>query len=444
MGAEAARPQRPAVIRRFRGRDRVRLTPCVAALMLAALSAVAGTLLAQQAGRQPTRQAPVAAACRPSAPVPTRQPARSTWPALTDRLNQNTVTVISGNPNGTYLYLAFDMSAVLDDGNDLRVLPIIGKGGYQNVMDVLHLRGVDLCITQSNIMSYLKKTGEFGPNIDDAPRLHRQALQRGDAHPRRAGHQEHAGSQRQEGQLQRRRQRHAVLDPAHFRAARHQGAGGQLRSGRRLPAREVGRDRRHHPDRGQADGLVRQVQARARHDAAAGRLHGGARAGLLPGQADATRIIPTSIAKGSSVDTDCRRRGARRLQLARRTRTATAVSALFIDAFFAKFAEFQKPARHSKWRETNLAVDAAGLEAVSGRRGVAGEEPERHRPSSRAHPDRPGLARAQAARAAPDNPAEQERLFQPVHGVGQVAEAIAAAVVRRMHLVQEQAPRGRE
>ena len=33
-------------------------------------------------------------------------------------------------------------------------------------MDVLHLRGVDLCITQSNIMSYLKKTGEFGPNID--------------------------------------------------------------------------------------------------------------------------------------------------------------------------------------------------------------------------------------------------------------------------------------
>ena len=47
---------------------------------------------------------------------------------------------ISGNPNGTYLYLAYDMSAVLDDGNDLRILPIIGKGGYQNVIDVLHLR----------------------------------------------------------------------------------------------------------------------------------------------------------------------------------------------------------------------------------------------------------------------------------------------------------------
>ena len=75
--------------------------------------------------------------------------------------------MISGNPNGTYLYLAYDMSAVLDDGNELRILPVIGKGGYQNVMDVLHLSGVDLCITQSNIMTYLKKTGEMGPNIEN-------------------------------------------------------------------------------------------------------------------------------------------------------------------------------------------------------------------------------------------------------------------------------------
>ena len=77
------------------------------------------------------------------------------------------MTIVSGNPNGTYLYLAYDMSAVLDDGNELRVLPVIGKGGYQNVVDVLHLRGIDLCITQSNIMSYLKKSGEFGSTIDN-------------------------------------------------------------------------------------------------------------------------------------------------------------------------------------------------------------------------------------------------------------------------------------
>ena len=113
---------------------------------------------------------PVAAGAQQ--PVQVKRPPPQPTPAARyasqrDTLNQNTVTVISGNPNGTYLYLAYDMSAVLDDGNALRILPVIGKGGYQNVMDVLHLRGVDLCITQSNIMTYLKRTGEMGPNIEN-------------------------------------------------------------------------------------------------------------------------------------------------------------------------------------------------------------------------------------------------------------------------------------
>jgi TRAP-type uncharacterized transport system substrate-binding protein len=122
----------------------VRKLVCTAA---AAIGAACLTLAASAALAQPVKR-PAPAAVTPAAK----------FNALRDKLNQNTVTVISGNPNGTYLYLAYDMSAVLDDGDNLRVLPIIGKGGYQNVMDVLHLRGVDLCITQSNIMTYLKET----------------------------------------------------------------------------------------------------------------------------------------------------------------------------------------------------------------------------------------------------------------------------------------------
>ena len=34
------------------------------------------------------------------------------------RINSNTVSVISGNLNGTYLTIAYDLSAVLDDGDD--------------------------------------------------------------------------------------------------------------------------------------------------------------------------------------------------------------------------------------------------------------------------------------------------------------------------------------
>jgi TRAP-type uncharacterized transport system substrate-binding protein len=116
-----------------------------------ATSLVTGAALAQEQKRAPLTR------------TPTQQ-------ALSERLNQNTVTVISGNPNGTYLFFAYDMSAVLDDGDNLRVLPVVGKGAFQNVKDILHLKGVDLGITQSDIMSFLKKTPEFGSNIDD--RMH--------------------------------------------------------------------------------------------------------------------------------------------------------------------------------------------------------------------------------------------------------------------------------
>jgi hypothetical protein len=33
---------------------------------------------------------------------------------------------------------------VLDDGQSLRVLPVIGKGSLQNLADILYLRGIDV------------------------------------------------------------------------------------------------------------------------------------------------------------------------------------------------------------------------------------------------------------------------------------------------------------
>jgi TRAP-type uncharacterized transport system substrate-binding protein len=99
-------------------------------------------------------------------------PAQSTFveraaPAnsLPERLNANTVTIISGNPNGTYLFFAYDMSAVLDNGNSLRVLPIVGKGAGQNTKDQLYHTGEDMGITQSDIHSHYNKTREQGANI---------------------------------------------------------------------------------------------------------------------------------------------------------------------------------------------------------------------------------------------------------------------------------------
>src|SRR3979409_1011152 len=83
-----------------------------------------------------------------------------------DRLNENTLTVVSSSPNGTYMPIAYDMSAVLDDGDNLRVLVVLGRGGGQNIKDVRFLKGVDLGIAASNTLGYFRRTGELG-NIDD-------------------------------------------------------------------------------------------------------------------------------------------------------------------------------------------------------------------------------------------------------------------------------------
>jgi TRAP transporter TAXI family solute receptor len=85
---------------------------------------------------------------------------------LGERINANTVAVISGNLNATYVTIAYDLSAVLDNGDEFRVLPVIGKGGGQNIKDVRFLKGIDLGITQSNLLGYYKRTNELGP-IDD-------------------------------------------------------------------------------------------------------------------------------------------------------------------------------------------------------------------------------------------------------------------------------------
>ena len=74
-------------------------------------------------------------------------------------LNANTVTLISGTIGGTYVQFGADLASVLDDGNKLRVLPIVGRGSVQSIADVLFLQGVDLGIVRADTLDYLEKKG---------------------------------------------------------------------------------------------------------------------------------------------------------------------------------------------------------------------------------------------------------------------------------------------
>ncbi len=72
--------------------------------------------------------------------------------------NRSAVSIISGGINGTYIRYATDLANVLDDlkGNDMRVLPLIGRGGGQNVIDILFLKGIDMGLTQQDHLSFFK------------------------------------------------------------------------------------------------------------------------------------------------------------------------------------------------------------------------------------------------------------------------------------------------
>ena len=87
-------------------------------------------------------------------------PEKQNFGAYGERINANTVTIVSGSPDGTSI--AHDLSAVLDDGEEFRVLPLIGKGGGQNIRDVRFLKGVDLGITQANLLSAYRRSNEIG------------------------------------------------------------------------------------------------------------------------------------------------------------------------------------------------------------------------------------------------------------------------------------------
>lgn len=381
----------------------MRLTPVLAALALAAMSA-----LAPEAHAQQKAGGPQALPAAKKGILPVNPAARHA--ALTEQLNQNTVTVISGNPNGTYLYLAYDMSAVLDDGNNLRVLPVIGKGGYQNMLDVLHLKGIDLGIAQVNIISYLKKTGEFGPNIENRlayiTRLYNEDM-------------------------------HVLAGPGintiqdlNGKKVNFSDIGSGTQFSTRLIFELLG-IKAEELNMGQADGYQKVKSG----EIAATVLIAGKPTGafskfkLEPGMsllpvpyvealeqdylpAKLTHEdYPNLIAKGTSIDTVSIPSVLAAYNWPRDTDRYRRV-AQFVEAFFSKFPEFQKPPRHPKWKETNLAATLRGWKRFPAAEEWLARNPQKGIAPTAAIAIDPAIVRAQAAKAAPNDPAEQERLFR--------------------------------
>jgi TRAP transporter TAXI family solute receptor len=94
------------------------------------------------------------------------QPGTQAHTSRVEQVNRGTVGIITGAITGTYARIATDLSAVLDSGDELRVLPIMGKGSVQNITDILYLRGIDVGIVQSDVLQFIRETGTY-PDISN-------------------------------------------------------------------------------------------------------------------------------------------------------------------------------------------------------------------------------------------------------------------------------------
>ena len=285
--------------------------------------------------------------------------------AIGEALNANTIAIVSGNPNATYMTIAYDLSAVLDDGDEFRILPVIGKGGGQNIKDVRFLKGIDLGITQSNLLPYFKRTNEIGV-IDDKI-VYIAKLFNEEMHL-----------------IVRADSGIKSLADLHGRKVNFSDLG----SGTQLSTRDIFEKLGIHPEEvnmGQADAF----EALKRGQIAATILIAGKPAGAMAKlkAQDGFRILPVAFDKPLQTDylpTTLTSEDYPGLIAPGERVETVAVSAVliafnwpkgsdryrrtqaFVDHFFPRLAEFQKPPRHPKWREANLAAVLPGWKRFEG------------------------------------------------------------------------------
>jgi TRAP-type uncharacterized transport system substrate-binding protein len=105
---------------------------------------------------------------RPAAALNAQRPDKLASPSnpLKGEVNAWTVGVAGGLLEGTFIRYAADLAKALDDGNNLRVIPMVTYGAVGNVTDLLNLRGVDVAITQADVLDHFRREVKV-PDIEN-------------------------------------------------------------------------------------------------------------------------------------------------------------------------------------------------------------------------------------------------------------------------------------
>lgn len=71
-----------------------------------------------------------------------------------------TIGIMGGEIDGTFMRIATDLTSVLNS-DEMRVVPIVGKGSLQNLGDLLNLPGVDLALIASDVLAFAQTTNLY-------------------------------------------------------------------------------------------------------------------------------------------------------------------------------------------------------------------------------------------------------------------------------------------
>ena len=78
--------------------------------------------------------------------------ARAAGQRAVETLNAWTVGLAGGQLEGAPIRFATEIARVVDDGDNLHVLPIVTRGPAENIEDLLYLRGVDVAIINTDAL----------------------------------------------------------------------------------------------------------------------------------------------------------------------------------------------------------------------------------------------------------------------------------------------------
>ena len=80
------------------------------------------------------------------------------------KANRWTIGLASGLPEGAFIRFGAEIARNLNDGHKLRVMPIITAGATENVTDLLYLKGVDVALTNADVLEHFRSVEKL-PSI---------------------------------------------------------------------------------------------------------------------------------------------------------------------------------------------------------------------------------------------------------------------------------------